>query len=75
MMQMIKELLEESIQKSLKLTSAGNIKFLSVINPIENPEIEIEVKYIVAEDGTYWADGSIFINNSPCFKIVKAIYK
>ncbi len=75
MMQMIKELLEENVQKRLQLTAAGNIKFLTVINPLENPQIEIDLKYTSNEDDTYSADGVISINNSPCFKIVKAIYK
>lgn len=74
MMQIIKELLEERIDKTLQLLSAGNIKFLSVINPLENPQVEIEVKYTSVEDGTFRADGSIFANNAACFKIVKAIY-
>lgn len=75
MLQMVKELLEERIRKPLQLTQASNIKFLSVINPLETSQIEIEVKYIPDEDGVYRADGLIFINNSPIFKIVKAIYK
>ena len=34
MLQMVKELLEERIRKPLQLTHSGNIKFLSVINPV-----------------------------------------
>ena len=75
MLQMVKELLEERIRKPLQLTHSGNIKFLSVINPLETSQIEIEVKCIPVEDGTYHAEASIYINNSPFFKIVKAIYK
>lgn len=75
MMQIMKELLEKEVHKSLQLSSAANIKFLSVINPIENPEVLVELKYAVGENDTYVADGSISFNNTACFKISKAIYK
>src|SRR6266550_1356025 len=55
-MQMIKELLEQHLQKKLRLITAGNLKFLSIINPVENPEIEIQISYASNDDGFIHAD-------------------
>src|SRR5688572_25312778 len=43
MMQMIKEILEQEMNRSLRLTEADNIKFLSVIDPNQNNEIEANI--------------------------------
>ncbi|MFT3701945.1 MAG: 3-hydroxyacyl-ACP dehydratase [Agriterribacter sp.] len=50
MVQMIKELLEKSIGKSLQLQKADHIKFLSFIVPTETPSIEALIKYNIADD-------------------------
>ena len=75
MMQIIKEQLEDNLQKKVKLQSASNIKFLSLINPAENTEIEVDIKFTTTEEGTYLTDGVISVKGAPYFKLVKAIYK
>ncbi len=75
MMQIIKEQLEDHLQKSIKLQTVSNIKFLSLINPAENTEIEVDVKFTPTEEGTYLTDGIISVKGTPYFKLVKAIYK
>lgn len=75
MMGIIKEILEDKLQNKLNLQSAANIKFLSLINPFENCEVEVEIKYALAEDGSYVTDGVISANNVPYFKIVRAVYQ
>lgn len=75
MMQMIKEMLEEKINHPLQLISADNIKFLSVMNPLETPQAEITIRYSFHEDKSYRVDGSISANNLVYFKIARAIYK
>ncbi len=75
MMQIIKEQLEDNLQKKVKLLSSSNIKFLSLINPAENTVIEVDIKFIATEEGTYVTDGVISVKGAPYFKLVKAIYK
>lgn len=75
MMQIIKEQLEDNLQKKITLQSASNIKFLSLINPSENTEIEVDIKFTTTEEGTYITDGVISVMGAPYFKLVKAIYK
>jgi len=74
MLQMIKETLEEQVESSLQLSTAASLKFLSVINPLENPELSIRVDYRSESDGTITAEGSIISSEKIFFKLVKAVY-
>lgn len=75
MMQIVKEQIENNSNRKLQLVSAGNIKFLSLINPIETAEIDVIVKYAETTDSSLTAEGTIFVNNQAFFKILKTIYK
>ena len=50
MMQILKELLENVIEQETRLLKADYMKFLSIINPMENPIIQAELSY--KNDGT-----------------------
>jgi 3-hydroxyacyl-[acyl-carrier-protein] dehydratase len=41
--QIIKELLEQSVQKSLRMTKAGNIKYLGFVNPVTMPLLSVRL--------------------------------
>ena len=45
LVQIILELIEKSIQKKTRLTTADAIKFLSVMTPKENELIEVTIQY------------------------------
>jgi 3-hydroxyacyl-[acyl-carrier-protein] dehydratase len=42
--QIIRELLEKSIQKSLRMTRAGNIKYLGFVNPFTMPLLTFQLQ-------------------------------
>jgi 3-hydroxyacyl-[acyl-carrier-protein] dehydratase len=50
--QIIRELLELTIRKSLKMISAGSIKYLGFVNPEIIPILEFRFQLKYAEDGT-----------------------
>ena len=50
MIQIIKELTEEATKKNLFLTVSSNIKFMAIINPDKNPDLELSIN-IVEENG------------------------
>jgi 3-hydroxyacyl-[acyl-carrier-protein] dehydratase len=50
--QIIKELLELSIRKPLKMVRAGSIKYLGFVNPAEMPLLEFRFQLNHADDGT-----------------------
>jgi 3-hydroxyacyl-[acyl-carrier-protein] dehydratase len=49
--QIIRELLEQSVQKSLRMTKAGNIKYLGFVNPFTMPVLTFQFQ-IKPADGT-----------------------
>jgi 3-hydroxyacyl-[acyl-carrier-protein] dehydratase len=49
MIQIIKELTEESLSKSLFLTRSSNIKFMAIINPEKDPNILLEIDWTQEE--------------------------
>lgn len=68
MMQMLKELLEQAIQKPTLLTRGDDMKFLAVIDPVVNNIIAADVRYTVNEDGTVAVNASLFKNELVHFK-------
>jgi len=51
--QIIKELLVEIVQRNLFLKKIDNIKFLNVINPLENREVTFSISLSLNEDDTH----------------------
>ena len=51
MMQMMKEIKEQQVKRKLIVRTGDNMKFLSVINPTENSEIEADIQYEDGQDG------------------------
>jgi 3-hydroxyacyl-[acyl-carrier-protein] dehydratase len=44
MMQIIKELTQEILKSSLIMTSSSNVKFMALINPEINPDLQLELE-------------------------------
>jgi len=68
MMQMIKEILEQVIDKETNLVQAADMKFLAVINPIENNLIHASIKYAKDEAGAVNVVASLFKDELVHFK-------
>lgn len=51
MMQIIKELTEEVTGKTLFMKSASNIKFMAIINPEKNADLNLQLDVSETEDG------------------------
>ncbi len=50
MMQIIKELTEEITGFELFLKNASNVKFMALINPEINPELRLDLDFIISEE-------------------------
>ena len=48
--QMVKEILENALEKECALKEVGRCKFLAILNPNENSVITITIKYSVEDD-------------------------
>ena len=68
MMQMIKEILEQVIGKETTLVQAADLKFLAVINPVENNLVHASIKYATDEDGAINVVASLFKDELVHFK-------
>jgi 3-hydroxyacyl-[acyl-carrier-protein] dehydratase len=68
MMQMIKEILETVIGRETNLTQAADMKFLAVINPLENNLIHASIKYTADETGAINIVASLFKDELVHFK-------
>jgi len=75
MIQIIKELTEETIGKNLFLAVSSNIKFMAIINPEKNPELKLAID-ITEENGevkvknTTSFDETVALKLSATFKII-----
>lgn len=69
MMQIIREIMEVVTKRSMSLTAADNMKFLSVINPEQNTEVDVIVTY--SEDGPdrFLVNATLFAGTVTFFKL------
>ena len=68
MMQMVKEILEQVIGKKMNLVKAAEMKFLAVINPLENNLIHASIKYAADETGAINITATLFKDELIYFK-------
>lgn len=68
MMQIVKELVERQTKRALRLTEAENIKFLSVIDPTRNNEIEASISFS-DDNGVISLNASLFSGSLVFFKL------
>lgn len=61
--QIIKELLQNEIQKEVTLTKGDNIKFTGMIVPTQHPKVNVEITY-KQEDNQYIVDAKLFFENT-----------
>ena len=68
MLQIVKEIMEINSGRELRLTAADNMKFLSVINPEQNNEVDVIVNYI-DEEGKLSINATLFAGTVTFFKL------
>lgn len=67
MMEIVKELLQQQTGKALRLTNAGNVKFLQLITPDIHPQVTINWKQ--NGQGSLQVDAGFKQDNNWLFKI------
>ena len=68
MVEMTKEILENHLNTKLFLPSSANIKFLSIINPDNNNELNVEIEFS-SSLGTYLTEARLFWGEITFFKM------
>jgi 3-hydroxyacyl-[acyl-carrier-protein] dehydratase len=51
MMQMVKEILEEALNKDLQIKKAGQLKFLQMVNPQKVEHLNFQINWTESEEG------------------------
>lgn len=74
MLQMVKDLLEDELQKTVHLKSIGNVKFTAVVNPTQNPTLDIKITYELTDGKSYKINSIISSKEVVFLKVVNAIY-
>jgi 3-hydroxyacyl-[acyl-carrier-protein] dehydratase len=68
-MQMVKEIMEKVLVKKTNLSSSSEIKFLAIINPVENNIISATLKYAIEENGNVNVTATLFKDSLVHFKM------
>jgi 3-hydroxyacyl-[acyl-carrier-protein] dehydratase len=68
MLQIVREIMEVKTGKELKIIAADNMKFLSVINPEQNNEVDAIVNFI-EESGKFSINATLFAGTITFFKL------
>jgi 3-hydroxyacyl-[acyl-carrier-protein] dehydratase len=68
MMQIVKEITTQLTGKALSLQKADFLKFLTMINPLETSQVNIELKHVVTEDAKIRVDAQFFNDATIYFK-------
>lgn len=68
MMQMVKEILETLVGKNCRLIKAHEMKFLSLIDPMVNNTIHLDLKNAIGEDDQYIVSAVINFAETTFFK-------
>ena len=68
MLQLIKDVLEIAVEHKLQLKKADNIKFMSMIVPGGEKELQLVVSYKITEDNTYAVQATLCSGEATCFK-------
>lgn len=68
MLQIVREVMEDNTGKALRISGADMIKFLTIINPEENNEVEISVTY-TEENDQLQLNATLFSGTTIFFKL------
>lgn len=49
MMQTVQEILGSALSKDVMIRKSANMKFLNMIDPTKQPEVDVEIKYVLQE--------------------------
>lgn len=68
MMQMLKEIIEQVTQKMTNLIKAHDMKFLALIDPSRNNNIQVSLKYSIETDGSMILNATLYKDELTHFK-------
>ncbi|HYI78754.1 MAG TPA: hypothetical protein VEW65_14120 [Chryseolinea sp.] len=73
MLQIVREIMEVNSNKKLKITEADSMKFLSVINPEQNKDVEVTINY-TEDAGKFSINATLFAATVTFFKLKATLH-
>jgi len=67
MMQIVRDVMEAATLHHLKISTGDNMKFLSIINPEQNNEVEVSISY-TRNENVYVTSATLFWESVTFFK-------
>ena len=67
MLQIVKEVLEDTLQASLQLKKGNQLKFINLVDPTKTTEVQLDVNYHVKDDGIH-TNAKLSTGDTVCFK-------
>jgi 3-hydroxyacyl-[acyl-carrier-protein] dehydratase len=68
MLQIVKDVLESVLNVSIQLKKAEQIKFLRIVNPVENPFLELTLSYNSIDNVLFNVTADLTAKKIICFK-------
>ncbi len=68
MLQMIREIMEVHLERNFDITASDNMKFLSVINPEQNADVDASINYTEQAD-VVSINATLFAGTTTFFKL------
>ena len=75
MLQIVKEVLEETLNTDLLLKKAGNLKFIKMIEPEETQSVELDISYSFSEEGEIISTAKLSAAGTVCCKFQGSFIK
>jgi len=67
-LQLVKDVLEDAVQKPLQLIKAEQLKFISMLVPGNEQELTMDIYYKILENGNYKTTAKLAVCDMVCFK-------
>lgn len=74
MLQIIRELLESALQRTIQLVKASNIKFLTVLTPTAHEVVGVHINFESSEDGILVSEATISSGADRFIRLQQAHY-
>lgn len=74
LLQIVKDLVEDKLQTPVQLKNIANVKFTAIVNPTQNPNLDIKINIEKTETKTYKVNSIISSKEVVFLKIINAIY-
>lgn len=68
MLQVVKEILEDTLNSKLRLKKADNIKFIQLVDPVLNNILKLALSYKSMGNNSIYVTANLVSNETICFK-------